>query len=347
MFIIIYYCVAFISILSIPFLTIGKELRNSLSILPLTLIILCLFISSNRISGFDYDVYEQIFYDSAKAYMMPDIGFVLINRVYNFFNLPISFLIFSSFILNLIGIIRYCKTLKIQWCIVLIIFYLHFFVPREFAQFRSSMAFGVMLIGITSKNQYIKYSILLFAASIHLIILPLLIAYAASKKIIYFKNFKIKLISILLIILLIIIAGIFIQYLSFIDERITIYFNYAKAGYGLPVSRNTGLVSYTLLLLLICIIGKDYYKDKEFQHLVLIYSLGLVIYFAFYNFGIVATRLSSMFFSFYPFLVIYVLTNKDTEMNISLKRTMFILVPLTIILLLRPGSYRIISAIGL
>ena len=226
-------------------------------------------------------------------------------------------------------------------------FFLTLFIPREFAQFRTSIAVGIFLIALTCKSSTLKYLLFCLSALMHLTVCSLLLVYSISYIIAWIKNKFLKYTVVLIISILLLFVGMNIEIFSFIDGRVSLYINYDKVGYGLPIDDYTGLISFCCLFVVCLICGKKLYSDFNYNLMMIIHFFSIVNYVAFFNYAIFATRISSVMLSLYPFLFIYCLTNKNKEQQITIKKTLFILVPYAILLLFRPGSYRIINAIGL
>ena len=158
-----------------------------------------------------------------------------------------------------------------------------------------------------------------------------------------------KSILILLSFLVIILVGSNLEYLNAIDPRIGIYLNWEKEGYGNEVSSLSFLYFHTVILL----ISSYYYfqsksNDKLIEILLLLEVMSLVTFVSLSDVAIFAFRISSMIASLYPFLLIRSLQLYENKVgDISISKSLFILVPIACFLLFRPGTFDLILSLSL
>jgi hypothetical protein len=149
--------------------------------------------------------------------------------------------------------------------------------------------------------------------------------------------------------LVIILVGSNLEYLNTIDPRIGIYLNWEKEGYGNEVSSLSFLYFHTVILL----ISSYYYfqsksNDKLIEILLLLEVISLVTFVSLSDVAIFAFRISSMIASLYPFLLIRSLQLYENKVgDISISKSLFILVPIACFLLFRPGTFDLILSLSL
>lgn len=339
----IYYFIAASIIFSFPILYQANksELLKLYRFLLLCFVVSVYVYGMARTGGADIINYLKT-YNNSNIYKIFDPGYVLISDTFKYFALPFkAVLIFSGFI-SLFAVYRISVFFNIRFVLLLSIFFLHIFIVRDFAQFRVGLAISFALIALTSSLKT-KWLLYLVGVSIHFTTLVFIIAYEASLWASQLSRPRRRMLFLGLCISIIVIVGLNISYLSFIDPRINIYLMWDRDGYGRAVtSYNT--VFFNLTILILALLSRKYWPPKM-QALVYLQMFGIVTFFAFSGVSVFAFRLANVCFSLYPVLLLMTVDSLRPYLPSGRLLMGFLLSLLTTILLLRPGSMKLINMV--
>ena len=342
-FIYIYYFFAASVIASIPFLYLSNrsELLKLYRFVILCFVVFVYLYGMSRTGGADMVNYLKT-YDNSDTFKIFDPGYMLINNTFKSLGLPFNaLLIFSGFI-SLFAAHRISMFFNIRFVLLISILFLHIFIVRDFAQFRVGMAISFALIALTSSR---KTKLLLYfvGISIHFTALFFVIAYEASLWAARLSRQRKRKLFLGLCFAVIFAIGLNVSYLSFIDPRIDLYLNWDRDGYGRTVNSYSVLV-FNILILILALLSKKYWPPRM-RELVYLQMFGIVTFFAFSGASIFAFRLANVTFSLYPVLLLMTLDSLRPYVPSGRLAMGFLLSMFTFLLLMRPGSMRLIELI--
>lgn len=352
----LYYITATISIVVVSSFIPGKSFKIYLELRTiLVLLIISIYIvGMARIKGVDMDNYLYAFeYDPT---LIPDFGFQYLMQLFSFFQFSFVDLMFLIAIINLFALKRLATHFKVSFGLLLILWFLHIAVVRDFAQLRSSLAISLAIIGFTSKINILKYLFYFISSTIHLTSIVFIIAYEVCVKTSRFRSNSIQWFLMGIFSLVILVGGISLQHLGFIDDRIDLYLEWDEDGYGTRVS-SYGTILLHLFILILAIFSRKYWYGKvEIRSLFYLEILGLITFISLMNYQIFAFRLSNLILSLYPVFFLAIMkanVNDRNDNNKIIKNNFFphiyqklILIFFAILLIVRPGSLSIIERIG-
>ncbi len=342
----LYYLLAIVFILFIPINSRNKVYPQKLDPFFFLFFVFFLSLLSFRSEGVDLDNYVYSFYQNPSD--VPDFGYRSLIYIFNALNLSLAHMFLAMNLITIYAFHRFCNKNSINFALFITFYFLHLMVLRDLVQLRSAFAFSLFLLSITYDKKYLKFIIGLIASSIHLTVIPLILSFYFFTWIFSYKLIN-KSILISLSFLVIILVGSNLEYLNAIDPRIGIYLNWKKEGYGNEVSNLSFLYFHTVILL----ISSFYYfqsksNDKLIEILLLLEVISLVTFVSLSDIAIFAFRISSMIASLYPFLLIRSLQLYENKVgDISISKSLFILVPIACFLLFRPGTFELILSLSL
>lgn len=265
------------------------------------------------------DVYDISSYSNFYIQTGVELGWGLYSKLFSFF-VTGSFILFFVFsFLTFFVIYKTNKILNINYLYSLV-FYLPsgFFLMQQFMQIRQGLAVpAVILASLLYLTSHKKQSILFFILAIlfHQIAFAYILVFffylVLQKKysIGYSLNrFYFVLIGIL-IFGFIMARNVILPLASTFFDRLTSYANsdYAEDVGFFSLSNVKFYLEFFLILLLT---NKRLLADKLYVFMVFIFTIGLTLRIAFYDFGILSGRLSNVFLFIEVFLIPYVISQR-------------------------------------
>ena len=206
---------------------------------------------------------------------------------------------------------------------------------RDFSQMRIGLACNLVIFAFTQTN-YLRYFSIIAAIGIHLTSL-----YLVSIMYVIFNGNPIKVLKdkyFILLLFIIFFVGQNIEIFHFIDPRVQTYLDWKRDGYGNAV--NSFLQVFFVLFLLFA--NQRLVSNLKFRVMFAkSYLFALATFISFSSVAIFALRLTNIAMSLYPIAFAYALQNtkKGTE-------KMILVLILTVLLITRSNSNKIISTIG-
>jgi hypothetical protein len=350
-FLYIYYSIIGISFCMLPLYLRRRsshDIRLLIGVIG-TLVSLVYLLGMMRSDGIDLDIYRASYEDSYEN-SIPDLGFRLLIHLLNAMHLPFEVLMLIIGATSILAIKRLCKSFHLSFVLLLLLWFLHFAVVRDFAQTRIGFAIALAMIALTSSSYAARLTLYALAISMHLTSAVFVLAYEACLYIARQERICRRITGMVVLIALIFLTGNFINVLGILDERINLYLNWDREGYGLPVAGYGTLLLHSVIVFFAIIYRKHWSDDVRLRAIFYLEILGISVFIAFFDFAIFAFRLSNVLVSLYPVLIVHCLmTLYATNNKISLAQPVAVVQAYFIVffLLFRPGSYEILTAISI
>ena len=145
-----YYTTASVSLLFTLFLWDSKSRNvpmNALKALIVLVVGATYLIGMIRQFGVDYGEYLPAFYEDSSQ--IPDIGFRLLMFLFSSVGLPFEIMMLFMGLLNLLSLRRVAKYFDVSFVLLLVLYFLHLAVVRDFAQLRVGFALTIALLSVT------------------------------------------------------------------------------------------------------------------------------------------------------------------------------------------------------
>ncbi|XHR85599.1 MAG: EpsG family protein [Gloeotrichia echinulata GP01] len=292
--------------------------------------------------GVDYDSYLPAFYEDSSQ--IPDIGFRLLMLLFSSVGLPFEMMMLFIGVLTLLSLRRVAKYFDVSFALLLVLYFLHLAVVRDFAQIRVGFALIMDLLGITLSGNLKRSTLYLAASSIHFTSILFIIPYEYFKWLVKLKSKQKQRFFSLAAWAGILIIGIFIQALAFLDPRIDIYLNWNEENFGASVGQFYILLFHIAILALAYLTRTSWLNNLQTNTLIYLHITGIIVFASFMNYSIFAFRLSNVVLSLYPVLLISLL-ERHLQMKNSHILAAIIYIVVGLILMSRQGSFDIVQSI--
>jgi hypothetical protein len=334
----------FVSILVKPY---WNRLSNASIIVVVFPIIAVYILGMSRSKGIDLGVYKNNFYGIIENIYDP--GYVAFTNILNGLGMPFHVLTIVFGVLSIVGVFKLSKYYSINFFLLFFIYFAHLFVVTDFSQLRIGAASSLAVIAFVSTSRF-RFLIYILSASMHISVLFFIIVVEYTKFLIKIRSNLIRITGVLLLILLFFLVGKYLYLFSSLDERINIYINTGNK-YGSAVTNYYQPLFHFLILTPFLLFRKYIKKDDKLYVLALIQILGISTFFAFSHYGVIAFRLTSSILYLYPVLIFYSFNLIADRFNyVKRRNSLFftvLMVALVLLLILRPGSYRVVNTIWL
>ncbi len=231
-----------------------------------------------RSEGVDVANYRYI-YEVDYTSGFTELGFGLLIDAFNALGLPWEALQFFTGLVGLLAISRLAKHFGCSKSLLLLLFFLHLIVVRDFAQMRVGFAVSLAAIGLTLPWRW-RWLFYCAAVSMHLTVAPFIIAYESC---IYTAGIRSKYTRFFVVFLglgLVFAAGFNLSVFSFIDPRVELYMAWQKEGYGMPVSSHGLLIIHGLLIFGLWIIRARWTENVQIRALFYLEMVGVTSFLA-------------------------------------------------------------------
>jgi hypothetical protein len=300
-----------------------------------------------RQDGIDYAGYLFAYYED--PLFIPDKGYQILMQLLRLSQLPFEMIMAAISIITIFSLRRASRHFGVNFSLLIIIYLLHFAVIRDFAQLRSGLAISLALIALTSSRTSVKWSLYLFAASIHMTSIVFILSFEICKWISEREKTRNQWVGYLVLIVTTIVIAKLLNFFVFIDPRVSLYLTWQEDDYGLPV-KQYAIIYFYLFICLLAFWTRNRWKDKlEIRMLVMLQILAVIAFFSLSEFAIFAYRISSAIGTLYPFLLLYTLKEfrlRINGYNVSMLATGFIFFSVCVMFLTRPGSFEILKQIS-
>lgn len=301
-----------------------------------------------RAEGIDLDVYRENFDDSYEN-SIPDIGFRLLIDGLKALHLPFEALMLLMGVFSILAIHRLSRSFDINFVLLLLLWFMHLAVVRDFSQTRIGFAMALATFALTSTTTAARVCWYALAISMHLTAAAFVLAYELCLYLANSKNAAKRRGWMLAILAIIFLVGRSIDSLSFLDPRIEIYLNWEREGYGVPVDSYGSLMLHFGVLAMAALCRRHWLHDPRLRAIFYLEVLGITSFIAFSDVAIFAFRLSNVLVSLYALLVAHcLLALYATPGRMSATRTGALLLAclMALFLLVRPGSYEVLAAMS-
>lgn len=305
------------------------------------------FAGSVRRLGVDRAIYVRDY--NERSGLVGDSGYQFVADV--FFHLGFPFEVFSLTlaIITFVSIVRLSRFFKVNFIYLFTFYFVFFFILRDFAHMR--VAISGALIALAFGSNWRRFLILsALAVSFHLSSIVAVLGLMGARVITRVRQ---KEGLIVLIILAALGVGFFIHeilaMLSSIDYRIQHYQIIDKPLYGNQVSDYTGFIFHLLVLFFgsVLYVHKSITRDAYFEQIILMQLFGCICFLVFKDISIFAFRLSHLFFSFFPVIILksFVMLRNRTGGRFAKYESPFLLIVFSL-LFFRDVSFRVLDTIG-
>jgi hypothetical protein len=312
-------------------------------------VIIVYILGMARSRGTDLGVYINNFYSAHHDGMLDgiqDLGYVMFSDILYWLGMPFQSLTVIFGIVTIISIFRMSKFYSIDFLPLFFIYLIHLIVVTDFAQLRIGMAMSLAIIAFISTSRY-RFIVYIISFSAHFSVLFFILISEYVKFVSNIRSNLVRIICIFLLISLLFLTGKYLYLLTFVDPRVGVYLSYPK--YGSPVSHYYQPLFHFLILIPFLLFRVN--KNRKIFVLLTLEIIGIATFFAFSNYAIFAFRLSNTLLFFYPVLIFYLFNLMATRFCFLKKnRHLFFTILIStfmVILLLRPGSYKILNTIML
>ncbi|MAZ79974.1 MAG: hypothetical protein CMD72_04435 [Gammaproteobacteria bacterium] len=306
--------------------------KKAFSQILVVLVLPLYLLGTYRSSGIDVQNYRNIF--EASSNDMFDPGYLALINISKFSGFSFEIFLFSLGVLSSLFYFRISKYFSVRYGILLLILMVHIFIVRDYSQLRIGLAVAIVLFSYTYSGKF-KYIGYFFGASIHLtsvVLIGLVIYYE-----LILKN-RLTFFRLIFPLLIIFLAGYFINYLGMVDPRIELYLNWDRAGYGAKATDfKQPLFIVFIIMFHIYFFRKSLYEIDLFTFT---YLASLIIFFSFSDFAIFSSRLSNVAMSLYPITIASMYESTRPNFNKAFGILLFLL-----LVGLRNNSFEIINSI--
>jgi hypothetical protein len=344
----LYYFAAMLAIFFIPAFTPSRTYKDSIGLRTLVLLLLIFVYTTgmSRTAGVDMENYIYAFeYDHE---FIPDIGFQVIIKFFKLLDLPFFWIMLTIGAVNFFAVFRLARHYSVSVGLLVLLWFLHIAVVRDFAQLRTSLAISIAIFGITSTSKKSKLGFYIASVSVHMTAAVFVLAYEACKMVSTMRSIRHQWILVSIISVIVICIGLMLPQLGFLDERVELYLSWNKEGYGDKVSSFGSLVLHALIVVLSISYYRVWSGDQRLRALFYMELLGIISFISLSDYAIFAFRLSNLIFSLYSVLLLSIVK------GIGLKRNRYVglmsillLWFFSLVLILRPGSLEILNRIQL
>lgn len=260
-----------------------------------------------RSDGVDYRTYATSFVNSvSNQSIIVDWGYQGLELALASLGLPFKSIMLILVVLQFLSISRLARLFELEYLALIALFFIHLYVVRDLSQLR--VALGVYIVFLAIERQWIvRVGLYAIGISMQASIIVLVLAYEFTGNV----RKKARYLSYVVAIPFAIIgAGDFIHLISFIDPRIEIYINWETEGYGLPVT-SYAQFAFHFLVFLVGLLAYKKLDNKRMSRLIELQLIGLLIFIFFRDFAIFSFRLANIATSFYPLILLAIVT-KDS-----------------------------------
>jgi hypothetical protein len=340
-----YYTTASVSLLFTLLFWNSKSRNIPINVLKqfIVLVVAAIYlIGMIRQFGVDYDSYLPAFYEDSSQ--IPDIGFRLLMLLFHSVGLPFEIMMLFMGVLTLLSLRRVAEYFDISFVLLLVLYFLHLAVVRDFAQLRVGFALTIALLSVTLSGNLNRSMLYLTASSVHITAVFFIISYEYFKWLVNLQSKQKRLFFILAAWAGIFMMGIFIQVLALFDRRVEIYLNWNEENFGAAAGQFYILLFHIAVLALAYLTRKSWLSNLQTKTLIYLQITGVIIFLSFMNYSIFAFRLSNVVFSLYPVLLISLL-ERHLQMKYSRILAAIIYVVVGFLLMSRQGSFDILQLI--
>lgn len=345
----IYYTAIFCSLACLPVFFAKQdkfEHRNTKA--AITLVIIMVYLAAMlRNKGVDVGNYRDLFLVDSGS--VSDVGFAFLIKALNAVGAPFFSLLLVSGIVSIVALNRAAKYFHVSFALLLVFWFAHIAVVRDFSQFRVGFAVSIAVIGLTSRLVWFRLLCYAAAAMMHFTSMAFILSYEYYRFVLTVRSQRLRYFFVACSIVGIFLMGKGISYLAFLDPRIEIYLKWQQSGYGLPVE-TYGFLILHLIVLSIAILGwRGWHGNRNLETLVYMQMLGIFSFIAFSAVSIFAFRISNVVLSLYPVLLIHSFNAVRMRWGPRPANRLasgLIAFAVIAILVVRPGSFDIIKAIG-
>lgn len=301
-----------------------------------------------RTDGVDLEVYRQNFEDSYED-SIPDVGFRFLIDALRLLHVPFQGMMLLMGAVSIFAIHRLARTFTLNFALLLLIWFMHMAVVKDFSQTRIGFAISLAIIGLTSRSTTVKGIAYLFAIGMHLTAVVFVLAYEVCMKTATLRRPWHRYLVLGTMLGSILAAGQLLSALAFLDDRIDIYLNWERDGYGVPVESYGSLLLHAIVIGITFFCRRHWQHDPRFKAIFYLELLGIACFIAFSDIAIFAFRLSNVLVSLYPILLAQCLSSLyATPGRMSLPRAMAITQAyvFSLLLIIRPGTYEILAAMS-
>jgi EpsG family len=293
-----------------------------------------------RTDGVDFDAYEAYLNDRD---LIPDIGYKVLMELAATLEMGLSEFFLIQGLFTVIAVYVLARKLKSDLVVTIALYVIHGAIVRDFSQSRTALALAIYFVALAQDRRLVYLILTAAAISVHLTLVPLVVAYHWIRMVLGFKRGQTFFIVVPALAVLLGMA-VLLPMLSAMDPRIEIYLNWSEDLYGNPVD------SYSTLLLFLpiaAVIFRAYQltRDETTKVFLILILYAAVTFVAFRHLAIFAFRLSNVVAALYPFAIgraIFLLKNRD-------QRLVDVAIPLALVgallfaVLLRPGSFDVLK----
>lgn len=343
-----YYTVAVLAVASMP-MFLYRERRELVALRTYVVILvgLAYLVAMARQDGVDHSNYVRAYQTNPEEIF--DRGYQLLMRIFKSAGLPFESLILLSALTTLVALWRAARFFGVSFGLLLLIYFLHLAVVRDFAQFRSGLALATVLIGITQAGSWQRPLYYLVGASLHFTSVPFAVMYEYCALVARHPDLRLRLAAVLVAALAWWIVGNLLPELAFLDPRVALYLRWQTANYGLPVEQYFVLFAHLTILMLALAMHRWWRDDVTVRTLVLLQVIGVTVFVAFQETAVFAYRLSNGILSLYPILLLLLSSRLRLSLyGVAIGRVAAaaLLLVLGLVLISRSGNAEVLWSIG-
>lgn len=280
-------------------------------------------------------------------YPIPDPGYRVLFFALSSTGLPYEGFLVLNALLTILVVRRLSKTFSVSFELLLLVYFLHFFIVRDLSQVRIGVAISLATLGLTSERRGLRWFYYLIASSIHITSLLLIILYEAANLISQARK-RNGYIFTLIVVVLLGVMRLILPALGGFDARVEAYTSAEEQG--APVS-DASVAAFHMLILLYAYLQRKRIFDgaPALLAIALLELFGIVIFWAFHDFQIIAFRLSGLVWSLYPVLFVAALEHhrlKIAGYSVSNISRPLVLLSIGLILISRYTTHDVLSEIG-
>lgn len=344
----LYYFATLIAVASIPVFLDRNRGVAGLGIRYLVVVVVLLVYMTGMLREDGVDIGQYRFAFDVNHEEITDVGFQWVMAIFKIFGLPFEAMMLVIGASSILALRRLADYFNVNFGLLLILWFLHIAVVRDFAQFRSGFALSLVVFGLTSKRSYAKVGWYLAALSCHLTSVVFISAYEYCRWTAHLRSRYARFILVAGASCAALFAGNILPALSFIDDRVLIYMLWEKEGYGMPVSSYGLLILQGLVLFAVSLILCRVHYNEKIKSLWYLQLIGISVFIGFQDYAIFSFRLANIILSLYQVLILIAVAKlnlKIGEKNAGRMMAVVVVMFFALLLLLRPSSSQIINSI--
>lgn len=316
----------------------GQRLLSTALVVPFVIVYL---VGMHRIAGTDYENYLAAYTDQGQP--IPDLGYTALTGLMREVGVDFSTFLLLQGIFTLAALWVVSKSKGADPVVVLVVYLLHLAIVRDLSQSRIGLAVAIYLLGQTQRRGLPKILLYVFALSIHITVVVLMLIWAYANLTSRLKPSRQVIVLYLPLLVFAAYGAGLLDIASAVEPRVAIYLSWDEEAYGAPLA-SFGALWRTIPIVGVFCLAAARFKEARLREYIVMELAGVAILFGFAQFSIFSARLSNVAISMYP-IGLGIVAHAYRSRSVIPRTTPYSLgIKLTVgatlaVLLARPGSF--------